>query len=66
MKRDEVAIEEAHIRSELVRFDAAFCAAMLKAIEGGEEHPRIGVCSEPGTKKPILVPPYEKSRPACS
>jgi hypothetical protein len=32
MRLDELVIEEAHIRAELLRFDEAFCAAMLQAI----------------------------------
>ena len=35
--RDEFAIEEMHIRAELEKMDAAFCAAMLRAIDAGDE-----------------------------
>ena len=65
MRLDELVIEEAHIRAELLRFDEAFCAAMLQAIGAGKEHPRIGVCNQPGTKKPILVFAHERPRAAC-
>lgn len=36
--------------------DAAFCAAMLRAVEQEQEHPpMIGVDARPGTRQPKLV-----------
>jgi hypothetical protein len=35
--------------------DDAFCAAMFKAIEAGEECAPTAVCTEPGTRNPIVV-----------
>jgi hypothetical protein len=52
---DEFALEEMRIRAELEKMDAAFCAAMLRAIDAGEEHAREAVCKEPGTRNPIFV-----------
>jgi hypothetical protein len=55
MMGNEFAIEEMRIRAELEKMDAAFCAAMLKAIDAGEEHAPETVCKEPGTRNPIFV-----------
>jgi hypothetical protein len=52
---DEFAFEEMRIRAELEKMDAAFCAAMLKAIDAGEERGREVVCKEPGTRNPIFM-----------
>jgi hypothetical protein len=54
---DEFAIEEMLIRAELEKMDAAFCAAMLRAIDAGEERAQEVVCKEPGTRNPIFVQP---------
>jgi hypothetical protein len=35
--------------------DDAFCAAMFKAIEAGEERAPTAVCTEPGTQNPVVV-----------
>ena len=53
--RDEFAIEEMRIRAELEKMDAEFCAAMLRAIDAGEEHAPEAVCREPGTRNPIFI-----------
>jgi hypothetical protein len=53
--RDEFAIEEMRTRAELEKMDAAFCAAMLRAIDVGEEHAPEVVCKEPGTRNPIFM-----------
>jgi len=53
--RDEFAIEEMHIRGELEKMDAAFCAAMLRAIDAGAERAPEAICKEPGTRNPIFV-----------
>jgi hypothetical protein len=53
---DEFAIEEARTRAELKKMDAAFCAAMLNAIDAGNESPPEAICKEPGTRIPIFVP----------
>ena len=55
MMGDEFAIEEMRIRAELEKMDAAFCAAMLKAIDAGEEHAPEAICREPGTRNPICI-----------
>jgi hypothetical protein len=55
MMRDEIAIEEAGVRAYLVKMDDAFCAAMFKAIEAGEERAPTAVCTEPGTQNPVVV-----------
>jgi hypothetical protein len=52
---DEFAIEEMRIRAELERMDAAFCAAMLRAIDAGDERAPEAICKEPGTRNPIFV-----------
>jgi hypothetical protein len=48
-------MEEEDVRAYLVRMDDAFCAAMFKAIEAGEERAPTAVCTEPGTQNPIVV-----------
>jgi hypothetical protein len=53
--RDEFAIEEMRIRAELEKMDAAFCAAMLRAIDAGDERAPEAICREPGTRNPIFV-----------
>jgi hypothetical protein len=53
--RDEFAIEEMRMRAELEKMDAAFCAAMLRAIDAGEERAPEVVCKEPGTRNPIFI-----------
>jgi hypothetical protein len=55
MRLDELVIEEAHIRAELLRFDEAFCAAILQAIGAGKEHRASAFAINRATKKPILV-----------
>lgn len=52
---DEFAIEEMRIRAEIEKMDAAFCAAMLRAIDAGEEHAPEAVCRKPGTQNPIFI-----------
>jgi hypothetical protein len=53
--RDEFPIEEMPIRAELEKMDAAFCAAMLKAIDAGEERAPEAICKVPGTRNPVFV-----------
>jgi hypothetical protein len=53
--RDEFAIEEMRTRAELEKMDAAFCAAMLRAIDAGDERAPEAICKEPGTRNPIFV-----------
>jgi hypothetical protein len=48
-------MEEEDVRAYLVRMDDAFCAAMFKAIEAGEERAPTAVCTEPGTRSPVFV-----------
>jgi hypothetical protein len=55
MMRDESAMEEEDVRAYLVKMDDAFCAAMFKAIEAGEERAPTVVCTEPGTQNPIVI-----------
>jgi hypothetical protein len=55
MMRDEIGVEELAVRAYLVKMDDAFCAAMFKAIEAGEECAPTAVCTEPGTRNPIVV-----------
>jgi hypothetical protein len=43
------------IRAELEKMDAAFCAAMLKAIDAGEERAPEAICKVPGTRNPVFV-----------
>ena len=52
---DEFAIEEMRIRAELEKMDAAFCAAMLGAIDACDERAPEAICKEPGTRNPIFV-----------
>jgi hypothetical protein len=52
---DEFAIEEMRIRAELEKMDAAFCAAMLRAIDSGGERAPEGICKAPGTRNPIFM-----------
>jgi hypothetical protein len=52
---DEFAVEELRIRAELEKVNAAFCAAMLRAIDAGEECAPEAICKEPGTRNPIFV-----------
>ena len=49
------AIAEMRIRAVLEKLDAAFCAAMLKAIDAGDERAPEAICKEPGTRNPIFV-----------
>jgi hypothetical protein len=55
MMRDEIAIEEMRIRAEFEKMDAAFCTAMLGAIDAGTERSPEGICKEPGTRRPIVI-----------
>lgn len=52
---DEFVIEEKRTRVELEKMDAAFCAAMLRAIDAGEERAPEGICKKPGTRSPIFT-----------
>ena len=51
---DEFALEEMRIRAELEKMDAAFCAAMLKAIDAGEERGREVVMQRTRHAEPNL------------
>jgi hypothetical protein len=51
----EFAAEEMRFRAELEKMDAAFCAAMLRAIDAGEERAAEAICKKPGTRNPIFV-----------
>ena len=55
MMRDEIVVEEEAVRAYLVKMDDAFCAAMFKAIEAGEERAPTAICTEAGTRNPIFV-----------
>ena len=55
MMRDESLMEEEDARAYLVKMDDAFCAAMFKAIEAGEECAPTAVCTEPSTRNPVVV-----------
>jgi hypothetical protein len=48
-------MEEEDARAYLVKMDDAFCAAMFKAIEAGEECAPTAVCTEPSTRNPVVV-----------
>jgi hypothetical protein len=52
---DELVIEEASVRANLVKMDYSFCTAMFRAIEAGEERAPTTICTIPGTRKPIVV-----------
>jgi hypothetical protein len=54
MMRDEIVIEEMQKRVEIKKMDAAFCRAMLSAIDAGTERSPEGICKEPGTQRPIV------------
>jgi hypothetical protein len=58
MVTDEFVVEELRWRATLEKMDEAFCTAMLKAIDAGEECPPIAICTEPGTRNPIIAPAY--------
>jgi hypothetical protein len=51
----EFAAEEMRFRAELEKMDAAFCVAMLRAIDAGEERAAEAICKKPGTRNPIFV-----------
>ena len=53
--RDELALEEMRIRAELEKINAAFCEAMLRAIDAGDERAPEAICKEPGTRNPIFM-----------
>jgi len=53
--RNEFAIEEMAIRAEIEKMDAAFCAAMLPAIDAGNERAPEEICKEPDIRKPIFL-----------
>ena len=53
--RNEFAIEEMAIRAEIEKMDAAFCAAMLRAIDAGNERAPEAICKEPDIRKPIFL-----------
>jgi hypothetical protein len=55
MMSDDFANEDERIRGFLVKMDDAFCEAMLKAIEAGEEHAPTEICTAPGTLRPLVV-----------
>jgi hypothetical protein len=49
---DEVTLEELRSRAGFEKMDEAFCAALLNAIEAGQETAPTGVCTAPGTRWP--------------
>jgi hypothetical protein len=49
---DEVTLEELRSRAGFEKMDEAFCAALLNAIEAGQEAAPTGVCTAPGTRWP--------------
>jgi hypothetical protein len=49
---DEVTLEELRSRAGFEKMDEAFCAALLDAIEAGQETAPTGVCTAPGTRWP--------------
>jgi hypothetical protein len=53
---DEFTFDDVRMRRSLVEMDEAFCAAMFKAIDAGQECPPTTICTEPGTRSPVIVP----------
>jgi hypothetical protein len=52
---DELVLEEKSMRAMQRKMDDAFCAAMQRAINAGEENTPTVVSKKPGTKKPKIV-----------
>jgi len=52
---DELVLEEKSLRAMQQKMDNAFCAAMQRAINAGEENTPTDVSKKPGTKKPKIV-----------
>ena len=52
---DELVLEEKSLRAMQRKMDDAFCAAMQRAINAGEESTPTVVSKKPGTKKPKIV-----------
>jgi len=52
---DELILEEKSLRAMQRKMDDAFCAAMQRAINAGEEITPTVVSKKPGTKKPKVV-----------
>jgi hypothetical protein len=52
---DELVLEEKSLRALQRKMDNAFCAAMQRAINAGEENTPTVVSTKPGTKKPKIV-----------
>jgi len=48
---DELVFEEMSLRATQRKMDDAFCAAMQRAINAGEENTPTVVSKKPGTKK---------------
>jgi hypothetical protein len=53
MRRDDLLPQETSLRRNQQRMDEAFCDAMFKAIDTGQECPPTAISTEPGTKTPI-------------
>jgi hypothetical protein len=53
--RDELFIEEMSLRLAQEKMDEAFCAAMQRAIDAGEENTPSAVSNKPGTKNPKVM-----------
>jgi hypothetical protein len=55
MRDDELFSEEMSLRAVQEKMDEAFCAAMQRAIDAGEENTPTVVSKKPGTKNPMIV-----------
>ena len=55
MRDDELFSEEMSLRAVQKKMDEAFCAAMQRAIDAGDENTPTIVSKKPGTKNPMIV-----------
>jgi hypothetical protein len=55
MRDDELFSEEMSLRAVQEKMDEAFCAAMQRAIDAGDENTPTIVSKKPGTKNPMIV-----------
>jgi hypothetical protein len=52
---DELQLEELSIRRMQEKMDEAFCDAMQRAIDAGNENTPIAISKQPGTRNPKSV-----------
>jgi hypothetical protein len=52
---DELQLEELSIRRMQEKMDEAFCDAMQRAIDAGNENTPVAISKQPGTRNPKSV-----------